>query len=68
VGPGLVGTGAGEDVGLGVIEDVVGVGLGDARGGLVEGWVEGDVGGEFDAVGLGPAVSVCRFERDSWVG
>jgi len=52
VGPGFEGAGAREYVGLGVVEVVAGVGLGDARGGFVEGWVEGDVGGEFDAVGL----------------
>jgi len=52
VGPGFLGAGAEQDVGLGIVEDVVGVGLRDARGGFVEGWVEGDVGGEFDAVGL----------------
>jgi hypothetical protein len=52
-GPGFSRAGAGEDVGLGVVEDVRGVGGGNARGGLVEGWGEGDVGGEFDAVGLG---------------
>lgn len=44
--------GAGENVGLGVVEDIVCVGKGDARGGFMEGWGEGDVGGEFDAVGL----------------
>jgi hypothetical protein len=47
-----LGASAEQDVGLRIVEDVVGVGLGDAREGFVEGWVEGDVGGEFDAVGL----------------
>jgi hypothetical protein len=37
---------------LSVVEDVVGVGLGDAREVFAEGWVEGDFVGEFDAVGL----------------
>jgi len=64
VSPRLVGAGADEDVGLGVVEDVACVGLGDARGGFVEGWVEGDVGGKFDAVGF--ATCVQRDELQSW--
>jgi len=52
VAPGFVGTGAGENVGLGVVEDVVRVGLGNARSRFVERWIERDVGGKFDAVGL----------------
>ena len=51
-GPGFPGAGAGEDVGLGVVEDVAGVGFGDSRVVFAEGWVEGDGGVEFDAVGL----------------
>ena len=41
-GPGFPGAGAGEDVGLGVVEDVAGVGFGDPRVVFAEGWVEGD--------------------------
>jgi len=51
-GPGFAGAGAGEDVVLGVVEDVAGVGFGDSGVGFAEGWVEGDGGVEFDAVGL----------------
>ena len=40
--PGFSGAGAGEDVGLGVVEDVAGVGFGDPRVIFAEGWVEGD--------------------------
>lgn len=40
--PGFSGAGAGEDVGLGVVEDVAGVGFGDPRVVFAEGWVEGD--------------------------
>jgi hypothetical protein len=37
---------------LRVVEDVTGVGLGDARKVFAKGWVEGDFVGEFDTVGL----------------
>jgi len=37
---------------LGVVEDVAGVGFGDSGVVFAEGWVEGDGGVEFDAVGL----------------
>jgi hypothetical protein len=37
---------------LGVVEDVAGVGFGDSGVVFAEGWVEGDGGVKFDAVGL----------------
>lgn len=60
-GPGFVGAGAGEDVVLAVVEDVAGLGFGDSRGGFGQGWVEGDEGVEFDAVGLEDLLVVCSF-------
>ena len=51
-GPGFSGAGAHEDVVLGVVEDVAGVGFGDSGVVFAEGWVEGDGGVKFDAVGL----------------
>lgn len=51
-GPGFAGGGALHDVALRVVEDVLGVGGWDARGGFFEGRGVGHFAVEFDAVGL----------------